>query len=90
MPLGSSLRRAMPVSIWPFANWSFSALKMGWSRRSSVAAKTVSKSPFRLDQLTEVEAVPPAVSIEAAFASSLSSSLSPSMVAVPLVRQVSP
>ena len=38
----------------------------------------------------EVVATPPEVSMLAALASSLSSSLSPSMVAVPLVRQVSP
>ncbi len=55
-----------------------------------VWAKTESKSPLRLDQLMEVVAPPPELSMEAALSSSTSSSLSPSMVAVPLVRQVSP
>ncbi len=55
-----------------------------------MAAKTVSKSPLRLDQWTDVDAEPPEVSMLAALASSLSSSASPSMVAVPLVRQVWP
>ena len=36
---------------WPFASWSLSALKVGWSKRSMVAAKTESKSPLRLDHV---------------------------------------
>ena len=40
-------------------------------------AKTESKSPLRLDQPSEVVALPPPVSMLAAFAASLSSSASP-------------
>ncbi len=65
-------------------------VEFGWRSKSMASEKTWSASPFSESHESAVESSSPPVSMCAALASSRSSMASPSILAVPLVRQACP